>query len=115
MSTVWYDNGSKKKSGYNKNGEVHGKWTYWNKSGVKTKTVNFKNGEIDGDVIEFTSSGKEDGRQTYSNGRLQQELTYEYEYYDDGSIKTKKSFKNNIEVGTWTTWFENNGIFRKLT
>ena len=60
-----------------------------------------------GDVIEFSSSGKEDGRQTYSNGRLQQELSYEYEYHDNGSIKTKKSYKNNVEVGTWTTWFEN--------
>ena len=107
LSTVWHSNGNKKKTGYNKNGKEQGKWTYWNNKGFKIKTVNFKNGEIDGDVVEFSSSGKEDGRQTYINGRLQDELSYEYEYYDSGPIKTKRSYRNNVEVGTWTVWFEN--------
>ena len=85
----------------------NGKWTYWDKNGVKTKIVNFTDGKIDGDLVEFTKLGEEDGRQTYSNGRLQDERSYEYEYHDNGELKTKRSFNNGIKIGLWTIWFDN--------
>jgi len=106
-TTVWYENGQKKKVGVNKAGREHGQWSYWDRNGVKSKVVDFTDGKIDGDLVEFTKMGEEDGRRTYSNGRLQEEWSYEYEYYDNGELKTKKSFNNGVKIGLWTTWFNN--------
>ena len=47
-TTVWYENGLKKKAGVNESGREHGKWTYWDRNGVKSKVVDFKDGKIDG-------------------------------------------------------------------
>jgi antitoxin component YwqK of YwqJK toxin-antitoxin module len=106
-TTVWYENGQKKKAGVNKAGKEHGKWTYWYRNGVKSKVVDFKYGKIDGDIVAFTKTGEEDDRQTYSNDRLQDEWSYEYDYHDNGELKTKRSFNNGVEGGLWTTWFDN--------
>ena len=38
---------------------------------------------------------------------MQDERSYEYEYHDNGELKTKRSFNNGIKIGLWTIWFDN--------
>ena len=46
-------------------------------------------------------------RKFYEGGIIAEEWTFEYEYHENNTLKSKTAFQDGSEVGESTTWFDN--------
>jgi antitoxin component YwqK of YwqJK toxin-antitoxin module len=133
-----YSNGKTAGKGFFENGKPEGLWKYYDnkgflsyggyyKSGIKdstwlfywelnrqfTKTVNtFKNGVPEGKQLEYFITDTLGKVFYYKNGKLNGNY---FEFYPSGKLKYKGNYKDNLKIGIWTYFNEQNKILTKDT
>ena len=109
LSVKWYENGQKNWEGPFKDGEYDGLHTVWYEDGQKKWELTYDNGKEDGLV---TFWGKNDEKEYKGKFYIRDRdndpslLNGSYFSFDDGQLIHSR-FKNGIEDGVWTTWYEN--------
>lgn len=62
-------------------------------------------------VEENYPSGKEKVVRFYKQDKTDKILVSEEQYYDNGQLKSKGSFRNSERHGEWSYWYENGNIW----
>ena len=96
----YFDNGQKKDEGIRVDGEYR-ITNRWASSGA----LLIEDGV--GKIVGRTSAGLEVWRKFYEGGIIAEEWTFEYEYHENNTLKSKTAFQDGSEIGESTTWFDN--------
>ena len=94
----WYSNGQKKYIGNFLNGNRHGSWVAWDESG---------NEIIDGEYKSGQKWNGQFGGKNYVSGLLRQDFV---EKYPSGALKSSGVLINEVKIGQWSFWYENQVI-----
>ncbi len=95
---LYYPNGTIRKEGLYKNGEMEGVWKYYNAYGVLTEEENYKDGVLDGQSIKYYSNGQKKSEDFYTIGK---ENAYFKMYHENGKVMREGYLVNDNAVGTW--------------
>ena len=118
----YFENGEKKITGTFVNNKKSGEWIEWFSNGQKKYIGNFLNGNRHGSWVEWDESGNEiiDGEyksgqkwngqfggKNYVSGLLRQDFV---EKYPSGALKSSGVLINEVKIGQWSFWYENEVI-----
>ena len=90
--------GKKKYIGNFLNGNRHGTWVEWDESG---------NEIIDGEYKSGQKWNGQFGGKNYVSGLLRQDFV---EKYPSGALKSSGVLINEVKIGQWSFWYENEVI-----
>ncbi len=108
----YFDNGQlKSETGYSEN-EKHGRYSVWYEDGQYLLMNRWlsNGGQL---VANGTGGwiGRKEGleawKKFYEDGLLKDEWTFEYEYHENGELKTKTGYQGGAKDGEYISWFDN--------
>ncbi len=96
-------------SGKYKSGNRQGKWIWFSSTGQKDSLRTYANGDLNGDWQNY-SGGNTILRRRYKQGRMNGKYR---EYYADGLLKTKGSYRRDLPENEWI-WLSEQGQKQRL-
>lgn len=105
----FHKNGNLAVSGKYKSGYRQGKWVWSSPTGLKDSLRSYENGRLNGDWQNH-SNGKLILSRLYKHGRMNGKYR---EYYADGQLKTKGSYRQDLPENEWI-WRSEQGQKQRL-
>jgi len=103
-TTDWYANGQIWSEANYKNGGLEGKTYFWNESGQLKSHGSYKNNKRDGISHWYFDNGKKRLTVNYKASMTVSSISW----YENGKLKSKSKWKDNITLEGWATrWYEN--------
>ena len=103
-----YESGQKKSKGFLTNGKEDGFWTYWYKDQPINYLRLYMDNIMDNLPYIFYDSWENYGQKSkevdYLDGVLDKLST---EWYENGLVKSKRSWKDGEKQGLYTSWYDN--------
>ena len=90
IEKIYYEDGSIKAEGVQKNGIKSGHWYYYYPSGKISSDENYKEDQLDGTTKYYDDQGNLIARENWANGIQQDSSIY---YYGNGQVEKKGVFK----------------------
>jgi len=131
--TNWYENGQKKSEGNYKNDLMQDKWTYWHENGQKKSEGLYVDDQSEGNWVFWFDSGEKQSEGMYLHDQKDSKWKYYYKkgqletieefkegqlnftmgYFENGNIKFKGNYVNNLCEGEWIYWNVDGLLFLK--
>lgn len=112
----WYKGGRLAKSFSYLNGVLHGPSVICYDRGPIQEESNYKNGLRDGLTIWYNYADREQGSKyaayNYKDGLFE---GLQETYYDNGTVKSRKMFSNNVQNGMAYEFYEDGSVKQKPT
>lgn len=120
---TWFENGQLKEQGKYQHDNQHDGYAVWFEDGQKREDGLWQDGQYllmnrwlsNGGQLVANGTGGWIGRKEgleawkkfYEDGLLKDEWTFEYEYHENGELKTKTGYQGGAKDGEYISWFDN--------
>ena len=120
---TWFENGQLKEQGKYQHDNPHDRYAVWFEDGQKREDGLWQDGQYllmnrwlsnSGQLVANGTGGwvgRKEGlevwKKFYQDGLLKDEWTFEYEYHENGELKTKTGYQGGAKDGEYISWFDN--------